>query len=268
MARLLSPLVANCMSPPLAVDQCLVRRSPPRVRASRMRKDSPSVTTTMLWCRRRPRRLTAVVCSGRNRPQDSKGPCADAEGAAFVGGGDEPEQRTDDRHGRVACEKRSGVEHLGAGALQRLRPPPRVSGDPRQSRHHVEPRALGDEQHLGCARSARLRRLRVPRLPVGRTLGDSRHGQGEAIGHLPQDYRPHRQPGDDALRAGHDVTSRLLVDADRRLRGDVAARVAAQVLERPQDDVRKLDDGQAEVGAHPPDATRPRTPVIVGSRWL
>ena len=91
-----------------------------------------------------------MVCSGRNRPQDSKGPCADAEGAAFVGGGDEPEQRTDDRHGRVACEKRSGVEHLGAGALQRLRPPPRVSGDPRQSRHHVEPRALGDEQHLGA----------------------------------------------------------------------------------------------------------------------
>ena len=35
-----------------------------------------------------------MVCSGRNRPQDSNGQCdADAEGAAFVGGGDEPEQQ-------------------------------------------------------------------------------------------------------------------------------------------------------------------------------
>ena len=45
---------------------------------------------------------TAVVCSGRNRPQASNGPVdGDAEGAAFVGGGDEPEQQ------------------LGAGVVQR-----------------------------------------------------------------------------------------------------------------------------------------------------
>ena len=49
--------------------------------------------------------LTAVVCSGRNRPQDSKGQWeADAEAAAFVGGGDEPEQQ------------------LGSGVVQRREP--------------------------------------------------------------------------------------------------------------------------------------------------
>ena len=49
--------------------------------------------------------LTAVVCSGRNRPQDSKGQWrADAQGAAFVGGGDEPEQQ------------------LGAGVVERGEP--------------------------------------------------------------------------------------------------------------------------------------------------
>jgi hypothetical protein len=31
------------------------------------------VTTTWQWCRSRPGRLTAVVCSGRNRPQNSNG---------------------------------------------------------------------------------------------------------------------------------------------------------------------------------------------------
>ena len=34
--------------------------------------------------------LTAVVCSGRNRPQDERPVGPDAEGAPFVGGGDEP----------------------------------------------------------------------------------------------------------------------------------------------------------------------------------
>ena len=38
--------------------------------------------------------LTAVVCSGRNRPHCSNGQCeATARRAAFVGGGDEPEQQ-------------------------------------------------------------------------------------------------------------------------------------------------------------------------------
>ena len=46
--------------------------------------------------------LTAVVCSGRNRPQASKGQwVAMPRAAAFVGGGDEPEQQ------------------LGAGVVQR-----------------------------------------------------------------------------------------------------------------------------------------------------
>lgn len=117
--------------------------------------------------------------------------------------------------------------------------------------HAATSRHLGAPGQLGYDVSA------CHGLPVGRALGGSRHGQGEAIGHLPQDYRPHRQPGDDAVRAGHDVTGRLLVDADRRLRGDVAARVAAQVLvERPRDDVRKLAMGRLRSaltrGRYPP----------------
>ena len=52
------------------------------------------MTTTLAWCRSRSSRLTAVVCSGRNRPQASKGQwLGDSQGAAFVGGGDEPEQQ-------------------------------------------------------------------------------------------------------------------------------------------------------------------------------
>ena len=39
---------------------------PPLWRASRIRNDSPSVTTTMLWCSRRSSRETAVVSLGRN----------------------------------------------------------------------------------------------------------------------------------------------------------------------------------------------------------
>ena len=54
-------------------DHFLFRALPPRARASRMRYESPAVTTTFAWWSRRSRRLTAVVCSGRNRPQDSKG---------------------------------------------------------------------------------------------------------------------------------------------------------------------------------------------------
>ena len=38
--------------------------------------------------------LTAVVCSGRNRPHCLERPVrADGQGAAFVGAGDEPEQQ-------------------------------------------------------------------------------------------------------------------------------------------------------------------------------
>jgi hypothetical protein len=46
---------------------------PPLRRASRMRNDSPSVTTTMAWCKRRSRSETAVVALGRKCPQSSKG---------------------------------------------------------------------------------------------------------------------------------------------------------------------------------------------------
>ena len=55
------------------VDYLSFRAVPPRARAWRMRYESPAVTTTFAWWSRRSRRLTAVVCSGRNRPQDSKG---------------------------------------------------------------------------------------------------------------------------------------------------------------------------------------------------
>ena len=49
--------------------------------------------------------LAAVVCSGRKRPHCSKGQWeADGQGAAFVGGGDEPEQQ------------------LGAGVVERGEP--------------------------------------------------------------------------------------------------------------------------------------------------
>ena len=63
------------------------------------------MTTTLAWWSRRSRRLTAVVCSGRNRPHWLERPVAgDAECAAFVGGGDEPEQQ------------------LGAGVVERGEP--------------------------------------------------------------------------------------------------------------------------------------------------
>ena len=63
-------------SPPLGRDQTFFGPGrPPFERASFMRKDSPSVTTTTAWWSRRSRRLTAVVCSGRKRPQSSKGQC-------------------------------------------------------------------------------------------------------------------------------------------------------------------------------------------------
>jgi hypothetical protein len=48
---------------------------PPFWRASLRRKDSPEVATRTLWWRSRSSRLTAVVCSGRKRPQSSKGQC-------------------------------------------------------------------------------------------------------------------------------------------------------------------------------------------------
>ena len=48
---------------------------PVPARACFIRNESPSVTTVWQWCRSRSSRLTAVVCSGRNRPQDSKGQC-------------------------------------------------------------------------------------------------------------------------------------------------------------------------------------------------
>lgn len=46
---------------------------PPRVRASRMRNDSPAVTTIVAWCSRRSSKEAAVVASGRKRPHWSKG---------------------------------------------------------------------------------------------------------------------------------------------------------------------------------------------------
>jgi hypothetical protein len=50
------------------------------------------VTTTLAWCSSRSSRLTAVVCSGRNRPHWSKGPVGrDAERTPLVGGGDDDE---------------------------------------------------------------------------------------------------------------------------------------------------------------------------------
>jgi hypothetical protein len=48
---------------------------PVPARACFIRNESPSVITVWQWCSSRSSRLTAVVCSGRNRPQDSKGQC-------------------------------------------------------------------------------------------------------------------------------------------------------------------------------------------------
>ena len=70
------PTGGHLKVPTLRVAQVrLVRRLLSCARASRMRNDSPSVTTTWQWCRSRSSMLTAVVCSGRKRPQDSNGQC-------------------------------------------------------------------------------------------------------------------------------------------------------------------------------------------------
>ena len=53
--------------------QVFGERAPPRDFASFIRNDSPSVTTTTAWCRRRSSMETAVVCSGRKVPHWSKG---------------------------------------------------------------------------------------------------------------------------------------------------------------------------------------------------
>src|SRR5215510_14294034 len=57
-------------------DSCLGRTvggSPPRVLASRILNDSPSVTTTEAWWRRRSSMETVVAWSGRKRPHSLKG---------------------------------------------------------------------------------------------------------------------------------------------------------------------------------------------------
>ena len=52
------------------------------------------VTTVTAWCRSRSSSATAVVCSGRKRPQDSKGQwLATPEAAPLVGGGHEAEEQ-------------------------------------------------------------------------------------------------------------------------------------------------------------------------------
>jgi hypothetical protein len=76
MAKLQSPLVATKSPRPSGdAQRYFLVLLPPLARASLMRNDSPSVTTTTLWCNRRSSRITAVVCSGRKRPHSSKGQC-------------------------------------------------------------------------------------------------------------------------------------------------------------------------------------------------
>lgn len=58
---------------PKRAAQAFVSGPPPLLRASRMRNDGPSVTTTMPWWTSRSSRDTAVVSLGRKRPQSSKG---------------------------------------------------------------------------------------------------------------------------------------------------------------------------------------------------
>ena len=72
-AILMSPLVAIESTHLGHVHEVFVRLPPRVVLASRMRWLSPSVTTTTAWWRSRSRSEAAVVCSGRNRPQASKG---------------------------------------------------------------------------------------------------------------------------------------------------------------------------------------------------
>jgi hypothetical protein len=65
-----------------AVFVVLIRRLPAVLRDHRLvtpatvlRWHRRLVTTTLQWCSSRSSRLTAVVCSGRKRPQDSNGQC-------------------------------------------------------------------------------------------------------------------------------------------------------------------------------------------------
>lgn len=51
------------------------------------------MTTVWQWCSSRSSMLVAVVCSGRNRAPGLERPVrSDADGAAFVSGGDESEE--------------------------------------------------------------------------------------------------------------------------------------------------------------------------------
>jgi hypothetical protein len=88
--------------------------------ASFLRYESPSVTTVWLWCSSRLRRLTAVSSSvvrrvtaiGRNRPHDSNGQGDPRpSGAAFVGGGEEPEKQP----GAGGVQGRSRARQPGSG---------------------------------------------------------------------------------------------------------------------------------------------------------
>ena len=88
------------------------------------------MTTVTAWCRSRSSRATAVVCSGRKRPQDSNGQWdATPRLTALVGGGDEAEQEL----GAGVVERREAevVDDHEVGPQQALdEPADAVVGEP------------------------------------------------------------------------------------------------------------------------------------------
>ena len=103
------------------------------------------MTTVTAWWSRRSSRATAVVCSGRKRPQRLERPVGrDAQAAALVGGGDEAEQElgagvVEGREAQVVDDDEVGPQQaldepadgvVGEPAVERLGEarPPRSSG--------------------------------------------------------------------------------------------------------------------------------------------
>ena len=88
------------------------------------------MTTVTAWCSSRSSRATAVVCSGRKRPQDSNGQWdATAQAAALVGRRDEAEQELGP--GIVERCEAEVVDDDEVGPQQALdEPPDAVVGEP------------------------------------------------------------------------------------------------------------------------------------------
>jgi hypothetical protein len=93
-----------------------------------------------------PRRLTAVACSGRNRPHWWWPVAGDAGGAAFVGGGDEPEQQ------RGTGGRRAGRTPTSSTRMRSLRSRASITFPVLLS---ARPRGRGAD-HVGCGEGCAL----------------------------------------------------------------------------------------------------------------